>query len=139
MIIGLLFALALPALFAACQEGGATKASRYAPTNLPPVMPTGDYRAYIDGARGHAIAVNNAAGTPISPVEVAAVGPFELRPTPDGGDCKGNADANYDRGILLIHGLNDTPFSMWDLGSRFAKACYLVRGVLLPGHGTVPG
>jgi hypothetical protein len=28
---------------------------------------------------------------------------------------------------------------MWDLGFRFAKACYLVRGILLPGHGTVPG
>ena len=84
-------------------------------------------------------AVNAAAKTPISEREVAAVGPFELRPKPEGKDCKGNADAKYDRGVLLIHGLNDTPFSMWDLGFRFAQACYLVRAILLPGHGTVPG
>ncbi len=138
-ILGFLVALMLPVLFAACQEGGTTKASRFAPTNLPPVMPSGDFTAYIEGARSHAMAVNNAAGTPISEEEMAAVGPFELRPAPQDRDCRGRADAKYDRGVLLIHGLNDTPFSMWDLGHRFAKACYLVRAILLPGHGTVPG
>lgn len=138
-ILGFLLALMLPVLLAACQEGGATKASRFAPTNLPPVMPTGNFTAYIDGAQSHAMAVNEAAGTPISREEVAAVAPFELRPAPPGQDCRGNALAKYDRGVLLIHGLNDTPFSMWDLGHRFAKACYLVRAILLPGHGTVPG
>ncbi|MDH3660515.1 MAG: alpha/beta fold hydrolase [Alphaproteobacteria bacterium] len=142
-ITGLLLALVLPALLSACQEGGAergaSKASRYAPTNLPPVLPTGDFTAYIDGARGHVMAVNTAAKTPISEEEAAALGPFELRPQPKGKDCKGNAEAEYDRGVLLIHGLNDTAFSMWDLGARFAKACYLVRAILLPGHGTVPG
>ena len=138
-ILRFLFASMLPVLLAACQEGGAGKASRFAPTNLPPVMPTGDFTAYIDGARSHAMAVNQAAGTPISEEEVAAVGPFELRPAPKNRDCRGNAEAKYDRGVLLIHGLNDTPFSMWDLGHRFAKDCYLVRAILLPGHGTVPG
>ncbi len=138
-IVGFLIALMLPVLLAACQEGGATKASRFTPTNLPPVMPTGDFTAYINGARSHAMAVNNAAGTPISQDEVSAVGPFELRPAPRDRDCRGKALAKYDRGVLLIHGLNDTPFSMWDLGHRFAKACYLVRAILLPGHGTVPG
>ncbi|MEM8949372.1 MAG: alpha/beta fold hydrolase [Pseudomonadota bacterium] len=138
-IRGFLLALMLPVMLVACQEGGATKASRFAPTNLPPVMPTGDFTAYIAGARSHAMAVNDAAGTPISTDELAAVGPFELRPAPQGRDCRGNAEAKYDRGVLLIHGLNDTPFSMWDLGHRFAKDCYLVRAILLPGHGTVPG
>ena len=134
-------ALMLPSLLTACQEGPvvATTASRYAPTNLPPVMPSDDYPAYIQAARAHAAAVNQASGTPISPEEVAAVGPFEFRPKPEGKDCKGKADSVYDRGVLLIHGLNDTPYSMWDIGARFARACYLVRSVLLPGHGTVPG
>ena len=139
-INGLILCLALAALLAACQEwGGSTRQSRFEPTNLPPVMPSGNFLGYIDAARGHAVAINNAAGTPISEEEMAAVGPFELRPAPKDKDCKGRADADYDRGVLLIHGLNDTPFSMWDLGFRFAKACYLVRGILLPGHGTVPG
>ncbi len=148
-IIRLLISLALVATIAGCLERGATKASRYAPTGLPPVMPTGDFAAYIAGARGHAVAVNNAAGTPIAYDEVAAVGPFEIRPNPKGRDCRSRSlstsiepdheNFRYDRAVLLIHGLNDTPFSMWDLGHRFAERCYLVRGILLPGHGTVPG
>ena len=52
-IIGLLSPLLLPALLLACQgsypERGATEASRFAPTNLPPVLPTGDFTAYIKG------------------------------------------------------------------------------------------
>jgi alpha-beta hydrolase superfamily lysophospholipase len=103
------------------------------------VLPSGDFRAYIDAARAHAVAVNRAVGTPIPAEDVAAVGPFELRPKPPGEDCRGRAVAEYDKGALLIHGLNDTPFSMWDLAHRFAKACYLVRAILLPGHGTAPG
>lgn len=142
-MISALAALMLPMMVAACQapQGfpAGSNVSRYAPTNLPPVLPSGDYPAYIEAARGHVKAVNQAAGTPIPRQDVAAVGPFELRPKPKGQDCKGNAEAGYDRGVLLIHGLNDTPFSMWDLGARFAKACYLVRAILLPGHGTVPG
>ena len=133
----------LPMTVAACYEHPgyqpASEVSRYAPTNLPPVLPSGDYPAYIEAARGHVKAVNQAAGTPIPRQDVVAVGPFELRPRPEGQDCNGRAAADYDRGVLLIHGLNDTPFSMWDLGARFAKACYLVRAILLPGHGTVPG
>ena len=135
----LLLTLLLPVLAAGCQGRGDDKVSRYAPTNLPPVMPSDDFAAYIEGARRHAMAVNQAAGTPIPREDVAAVGPFELRPNPVNRDCKGRAAAKYDRGVLLIHGLNDTPFSMWDLGARFARDCYLVRAILLPGHGTVPG
>ena len=138
-LFGLLIVLALPVLLAACQERDATTASRYAPTNLPPVMPSGNFAGYIDAARGHVTAVNKAAGTPIPRQEVAAVGPFELRPSRVDEACRGKDGAHFDRGVLLVHGLNDTPFSMWDLGARFAKACYLVRAILLPGHGTVPG
>ncbi|MGI9509190.1 MAG: alpha/beta hydrolase [Geminicoccaceae bacterium] len=137
--VGLLLCLTATALFTACQGRGEPKLSRYEPTNLPSVMPSGNFTAYINGARAHAEAVNEAAGTPIEPDEAIAVAPFELPPAPEGEDCKGKAKADYDRGVLLIHGLNDTPFSMWDLAARFTKACYLVRAILLPGHGTVPG
>lgn len=42
-------------------------------------------------------------------------------------------------GIILAHGLMDSPFSMHDLGQYFANHNCLVRAVLLPGHGTRPG
>ena len=45
-------------------------------------------------------------------------------------------------GVLLLHGLGDTPFIMADLGEFFAglsNRCLLVRSILLPGHGTAPG
>ncbi len=43
-------------------------------------------------------------------------------------------------GVLLIHGLTDTPYLMRDIGKHFEeKNCYIVRSILLPGHGTKPG
>ncbi len=43
------------------------------------------------------------------------------------------------QGILLIHGLYDSPFTLKDLGQHFLKQGFMVRSILLPGHGTVPG
>lgn len=43
------------------------------------------------------------------------------------------------RGVLLVHGLFDSPFSLRDLGHVFYQQHFLVQAVLLPGHGTVPG
>lgn len=114
--------------------------SRYEPTRLAPVMPSGDFAAYIKASRAHIKTVNKAiGGKPLQPNDAAAIGPFELKPRPPGKDCKAGANADYSLGVLLIHGLNDTAYSMWDLATVFAKACYMVRAILLPGHGTVPG
>ncbi len=41
-------------------------------------------------------------------------------------------------GILLIHGLMSSPVGMSSLNTYFEKKGYLVRSVLLPGHGTQP-
>ena len=41
-------------------------------------------------------------------------------------------------GILLVHGLGDSPWSFHDVGQMLAAQGYLVRTVLLPGHGTQP-
>jgi esterase/lipase len=136
-ILTLLLSL-VPALLAGCVQESATP-SRFAPSNKEPVLPSSNFGKYIEGARNRAAIINQSTETPIPAQHLAAVGPFELRPRPKGKDCKGRAKAPYDRGVLLIHGLNDTPFSMWDLAGRFAKNCYLVRGILLPGHGTIPG
>lgn len=42
------------------------------------------------------------------------------------------------RGILLVHGLGDSPWSFNDLAPVLAAQGFLVRTVLLPGHGTRP-
>lgn len=55
-----------------------------------------------------------------------AVSPFEW------------ASDNHKNGVLLIHGLYDTPFILHDIGKHFSQKKFLVRGILLPGHGTQP-
>jgi esterase/lipase len=60
---------------------------------------------------------------------IEANSPFELRPK--------NQTPQY--GVLLIHGLFDSPFVMRDMGNHLQANGGLVRAVLLPGHGTIPG
>ncbi|HON23267.1 MAG TPA: alpha/beta hydrolase [Syntrophales bacterium] len=63
--------------------------------------------------------------------------PFERRPDeklfPKGKDGK------YRRGVLLIHGLSDSPYMLQPLARHFQSRGFIVRTILLPGHGTVPG
>ncbi len=58
--------------------------------------------------------------------------PHEWRPA----DLK--AGTRPVKGILLVHGLGDSPWSFHDVGQRLAAQGFLVRTVLLPGHGTRP-
>ena len=62
--------------------------------------------------------------------------PFELMPD---SDCPLNPDGRYPNGIVLVHGLIASPYSMKDLGEYFQSRCFYVLGVLMPGHGTRPG
>lgn len=62
--------------------------------------------------------------------ELSAVMPFEL--LPDTSLCDGEPKI----GVLLSHGLSDSPFSMRDSARALQAACYHVRVILLPGHGT---
>jgi len=39
---------------------------------------------------------------------------------------------------LLLHGLTDSPYSLRTIGERLANEGFLVVGLRLPGHGTVP-
>jgi esterase/lipase len=57
--------------------------------------------------------------------------PCELRPATLPND-------NIKRGVLLIHGLLDCPFSLRDIGKQLQQAGMLCRSILLPGHGTKP-
>ena len=41
-------------------------------------------------------------------------------------------------GVLLLHGMSDSPYSLRALGEALSKQGYLVVGLRAPGHGTAP-
>ncbi|MEZ8266819.1 alpha/beta hydrolase [Vibrio cyclitrophicus] len=43
------------------------------------------------------------------------------------------------KAVLLVHGLGDSPYSFKDIATHLAEQGYLVRTVLLPGHGSRVG
>jgi esterase/lipase len=61
---------------------------------------------------------------------VAGNAPFQLEP---------ETAASPRRGILLIHGLTDSPYFMRHLAAFFRQHGFRVMAILLPGHGTQPG
>ena len=67
---------------------------------------------------------------------IANIKPFILEPEPD---CPVNADGKYSDGIVLVHGLIASPWSMKPIGDYFNSRCFYVVAILLPGHGTRPG
>lgn len=67
---------------------------------------------------------------------VAGNAPFELHPL--GDDCRG-ARKRYRRGVLLTHGLTDSPYFMRPLAEFYAQNGFRVMAMLLSGHGTRPG
>ena len=69
-------------------------------------------------------------------IEFAAALPFERAPSEV---CSSTSSDRPSRGILLLHGLSDMPLAMSDLAEAFASRCFLVRTILLPGHGTRAG
>ena len=62
--------------------------------------------------------------------------PFELKPSAIflSGESKA-----YRRGVLLTHGLSDSPYLMRHLAAFFQENGFRVMVVCLPGHGTQPG
>jgi len=63
--------------------------------------------------------------------------PFEL--IPDESRFPRNREGRHEKGILLIHGLSDSPYFMQPIARSLQQRGFLVRSILLPGHGTVPG
>lgn len=62
--------------------------------------------------------------------------PFELRPAAEFLQADGKT---FKRGVLLVHGLTDSPYLMRHLATFFQRNGFRVMAVLLPGHGTQPG
>ncbi|WP_172806843.1 alpha/beta hydrolase [Endozoicomonas arenosclerae] len=61
--------------------------------------------------------------------ELNANAPYEIKPLKQGEKRKG---------ILLVHGLGDSPYSFVDVAPALAEQGFLVRVVLLQGHGSKP-
>lgn len=59
--------------------------------------------------------------------------PYELYPN----DAT-QSNNHFKCGVLLIHGLFDSPFTLKDIGLSLQSKGILSRAILLPGHGTVP-
>ena len=70
--------------------------------------------------------------------EVAWNSPQEWRPGDKAGPNTGSARGRPAKGMLLIHGLGDSPWSFTDVARTLAEQGFVVRTVLLPGHGTRP-
>jgi esterase/lipase len=100
-------------------------------------MPAADFAAYVAAAKVAIAMANARVRQPLEAEVIEDRAPFEL--VPNARRCPVAPDRRHPKAALLIHGLSGTPYEMRDLGRALVKACYLVRAILLPGHGTVPG
>ncbi|GAB3257396.1 alpha/beta hydrolase [Chitinimonas naiadis] len=99
-----------------------------AATDVAPGMPRGEssFAVYREQSRAW-LQQHRQFLTADKALEVELNAPQEWRPTVPAG-----------KGVLLVHGLGDSPFSFSDIGPRLAERGFLVRTLLLPGHGTRP-
>jgi esterase/lipase len=126
----------LTCLLMACVPPG-QPGSRYPSSGITIGPPESDFAAYVEVTRNRIAHANQVSGAPFAaPDTVRDRAPFQLVPS---ASCPRRHDGRFQRGALLIHDLGGTPYVLRDLGQRLAEACYLVRAILLPGHGTVPG
>ncbi|MDF0751788.1 alpha/beta fold hydrolase [Marinobacter sp. 71-i] len=117
------------ALIAACT----TSPVMYEPATTQ-LMPGGadDFGQYLADTRQHL--TENLVAVPDFPrqQQIEWNMPFRVMPA---DHCK----REQTRGILLVHGLSDSPFVFRDFARVLAEQCIEVRTVLLQGHGTRPG
>ena len=108
---------------------------RHAPSGEPRIVfaPDMPFADYLTAAADLAETVNARRRAPFTPDDLAWRLPFAFEPNEP---C---ADDGARGGILMVHGLTDSPATMRSLGRRLARACFHVRAIALPGHGTAPG
>lgn len=73
---------------------------------------------------------------PDAPAILQGNAPFTIAPATH---CQANTANKPQRGILLTHGLTDSPYSVHTIARYFADQCFQVMAIVLPGHGTRPG
>ena len=89
-------------------------------------------------ARSRAMIAKTHSGVSVAELDKIIEGnaPFDLKPP---ASCPSGQSKPYHRGILLTHGLTDSPYFMRYLAAFFQENCFRVMTILLPGHGTQPG
>lgn len=98
----------------------------YQPSPSDPVFDFDSYQSYVSKTKQH-IKHNRVFLTDNVNQELSFNTPFEVRPP-----------YKPSKGILLIHGLGDSPWTFSDISKQLTKQGLLVRTILLPGHGTRP-
>ena len=96
-----------------------------------------DFAAYTDASRRMIVEATAGLKDPPDGQQIEWRLPFAL--TPDPATCPPGKNGLARRGVLLVHGLSDSPYLVRDIAEAFRDRCYLARAVLLPGHGTVQG
>ena len=86
--------------------------------------------AYIDASRRQVEAARCGVDTERADWIIDGNSPFVFKPDSHKGSK---------RGILMVHGLSDSPFMMRDLARFFQQQGFYVLAMQLPGHGTRPG
>jgi hypothetical protein len=110
---------------------------RHIPSAGEIAMPSADFAVYAAAAKVAITEANQAIDRPLEADVIQDRAPFELMP--ERARCPRGADGRHAKAALLLHDLGGTPYEMRDIGRALAEDCYLVRAILLPGHGTVPG
>ena len=91
---------------------------------------------YVVRQREMIARVRSNAGTICTDKILDGNAPFELNPA---GNYQPGKRKPYKRGVLLTHGLTDSPYFMRHLAAFFQENGFRVMVLLLPGHGTQPG
>ncbi len=91
---------------------------------------------YVARHREMIAKAHSKAGAAIREKIIDGNAPFELKPT---GHYPAGQVKPYKRGVLLTHGLSDSPYFMRHLATFFQENGFRVMATLLPGHGTQPG
>lgn len=99
---------------------------RFQPSESLPPYEQESFEKYVRETRAW-IADNRAFIGANRDLEIELNTPFEIRPAEPA-----------QRGILLVHGLGASPWYFIDIATAMANDGWLVRSILLPGHGTRP-
>lgn len=113
------------ALLIACSQS--TTDPNYQASESLPSYSQDNFQQYIDETKQW-LSQHRVFKTDDIEKELQANIPFELMPENPNGDA-----------VLLVHGLGDSPYTFTDVARHLVSQGYLVRTVLLPGHGSKVG
>ena len=109
-------------ILAACSQS--TIDANYVPSDSLPNYSQSSFQQYMNETKQW-LAEHRVFKSNDQEKELAVNLPFEIKPNKPNG-----------KGVLLVHGLGDSPFSFTDVAQHLADQGYLVRSILLPGHGS---